>query len=468
MTSNDGNGGYVYTIGALKDDDKVTEYYVQAEKTIYDDYIEVAFKYHFDNVSGSVYPQLPAYTLIFIYDIQFEYIENEELYAEYRFAPAEDSDELPSSIVHPVISSSVTMPFSMYRLNDHMIGDTLLTTKLTEYPYLFQERMEMEGKFRGTSMPDLFHAMMWGYMSKKWRIIAMDFFPWDDEYRLTMQSSPLLDGSIHTISASAANTTLDGYSDTVNDGTSFSHLLSAITGYDIASVAITMGGIDITSIAYNSSTGQIYIASVTGNVVITAVAQELPYDAEVEYLGSNGTPWIDTGLYGDKDLDYEVTAQRTGPQQFQNVLGDRYSSSSRRYTLMLDATSSSYSAYFHCGNSNTQIRPSASYRSTDFVTYKKSGLDVYIGSSKIGTFPSQTFTTPNTIILFGARDNGSFSSPFYGNISAAKFYDEGTLVRNFIPVRKDGIGYLYDKVSGQLFGNANSSGSFTYGPDKNS
>ena len=299
--------------------------------------------------------------------------------------------------------------------------------------------------------------------------VAISHKWWDDEVEIVMMecvtSTPTVS---HTISANAANTSLNGLSTSVSDGASWQGVLTPNTGYSISSVVILMGENDITSTAYNSSTGQIYIASVTGNVVITAVAQELPYDAEVEYLGSNGTPWIDTGLYGDKDLDYEVTVQRTGPQQFQNVLGDRYSSSSRRYTLMLDATSSSYSAYFHCGNSNTQIRPSASYRSTDFVTYKKSGLDVYIGSSKIGTFPSQTFTTPNTIILFGARDNGSFSSPFYGNISAAKFYDEGTLVRNFIPVRKDGVGYLYDKVSGQLFGNANSSGSFSYGPDKNS
>ena len=37
--------------------------------------------------------------------------------------------------------------------------------------------------------------------------------------------------------------------------------------------------------------------------------------------------------------------------------------------------------------------------------------------------------------------------------------------RNLIPVRKGTVGYLYDKVSGQLFGNANSTGAFTLGPD---
>ena len=41
----------------------------------------------------------------------------------------------------------------------------------------------------------------------------------------------------------------------------------------------------------------------------------------------------------------------------------------------------------------------------------------------------------------------------------------GNKIRDFIPVRKNGIGYLYDKVSGELFGNASGSGAFTYGSD---
>lgn len=46
-----------------------------------------------------------------------------------------------------------------------------------------------------------------------------------------------------------------------------------------------------------------------------------------------------------------------------------------------------------------------------------------------------------------------------------KCYDQnGTLVRDFIPVRVGQIGYLYDKVSGKLFGNAGT-GNFVCGPD---
>ena len=48
---------------------------------------------------------------------------------------------------------------------------------------------------------------------------------------------------------------------------------------------------------------------------------------------------------------------------------------------------------------------------------------------------------------------------------SCKLIKNGVTVRDFIPVRKDGIGYMYDKVSGELFGNENSSGAFTYGND---
>jgi hypothetical protein len=38
------------------------------------------------------------------------------------------------------------------------------------------------------------------------------------------------------------------------------------------------------------------------------------------------------------------------------------------------------------------------------------------------------------------------------------------MLRDFIPVRKGTTGYMYDKVSGQLFGNSGS-GNFILGPD---
>ena len=58
---------------------------------------------------------------------------------------------------------------------------------------------------------------------------------------------------------------------------SFSATLTGATGYSIASVVVTMGGEDITATAYTPGTGVVSIASVTGNVTITAYGTPAVY-----------------------------------------------------------------------------------------------------------------------------------------------------------------------------------------------
>lgn len=72
---------------------------------------------------------------------------------------------------------------------------------------------------------------------------------------------------------------------TADEESAYSAVLTANSGYVISSVSITMGGTDITASAY--SNGTISIASVTGDIVITAVAVEdvgwlpdVPYEIE--------------------------------------------------------------------------------------------------------------------------------------------------------------------------------------------
>ena len=60
----------------------------------------------------------------------------------------------------------------------------------------------------------------------------------------------------------------------VEDEDALSVELTAVDGYDIANVIVTMGGTDVTSSAYDSSTDTVSIASVTGDVEIFATANE--------------------------------------------------------------------------------------------------------------------------------------------------------------------------------------------------
>lgn len=166
----------------------VDDYYITTSVTSTDDYVQVQFSYRWSDPS---YPQLPTYALVFISNIKLEVWENGLPYAQYRYMPASDADVIPST-GRPAISSSLTMPISLYRLNDRLIGTNPRSTKVTEYPYLFQQRKQYVGKFRVTSLPTFPHVRLYSYIGKNWRIIAQRFAPWDDEMKLTLQYSPIL------------------------------------------------------------------------------------------------------------------------------------------------------------------------------------------------------------------------------------------------------------------------------------
>lgn len=79
----------------------------------------------------------------------------------------------------------------------------------------------------------------------------------------------------HSITNTLTNVTTSNDAVAAEDGTAYSATITAANGYTMSSVTVTMGGTDITSTAYNSDTGVISIAAVTGNVVITAKATKV-------------------------------------------------------------------------------------------------------------------------------------------------------------------------------------------------
>ena len=72
-----------------------------------------------------------------------------------------------------------------------------------------------------------------------------------------------------------------------------------------------------------------------------------------------------------------------------------------------------------------------------------------------------TMTYPITLFAFNNIGTLTMSSCRIGGFTA---YESGTKKMELIPVRNNGVGYMYDKVSGEFFGN-DGSGDFTYGND---
>lgn len=77
----------------------------------------------------------------------------------------------------------------------------------------------------------------------------------------------------HLINNTLSHVVTDNEATSIEDGAAYTATLTADTGYVLGAVTVTMGGTDITSTAY--SNGNISIASVTGDIVITAVATKI-------------------------------------------------------------------------------------------------------------------------------------------------------------------------------------------------
>lgn len=76
---------------------------------------------------------------------------------------------------------------------------------------------------------------------------------------------------VYTITNNLTNCNNSNTSTTINENSSYSGTITIADSYLLSSATVTMGGVDITSTAYNN--GLISIPSVTGDIVITVVAE---------------------------------------------------------------------------------------------------------------------------------------------------------------------------------------------------
>jgi hypothetical protein len=102
--------------------------------------------------------------------------------------------------------------------------------------------------------------------------------------------------------------------------------------------------------------------------------------------------------------------------------------------------------------------------STQTITYIIEGDNQNMATR--GHASLATYASNSGFMIFGCASKGAMQ--YYVNEKIYRFKMEvnKTLVRDFIPVRVGQVGYMYDKISGQLFSNAGT-GNFILGADKN-
>ena len=179
----------------------------------------------------------------------------------------------------------------------------------------------------------------------------------------------------------------------------------------------------------------------------------LPYDAEVEYLESTGTQWIDTGYSNSQCPYFSLDVQPL----ITNV-------DDRMFGAFTDGcTVQQYRGrwrWFDSGWTLTDI-PVDITRTTN-ITRNANGWFVDGEITRKSGYLGGRLSSG----LFGVNSSGVFYAGRPIRVKRLSFFDKNSsLVADFIPIRKGNIGYMYDRVSGQLFGNSGT-GAFVIGPDK--
>ena len=184
----------------------------------------------------------------------------------------------------------------------------------------------------------------------------------------------------------------------------------------------------------------------------------------VEYLESTGTQYIDLMLNSSADnfCDFEICYQNTTDDCYP-PFGYQYGASARygmwRPTgggatlLYVGINSANYVSFNDDLNWHTII-----VKNGDSITVD--GISTPIGTGTVrGNIGVLAFA-----MVTSAREATSFRI-VAARISMLKIYDtDNNLLRDLVPCRRDRTGYMYDLVSGELFGNSGI-GEFLLGRD---
>ena len=193
----------------------------------------------------------------------------------------------------------------------------------------------------------------------------------------------------------------------------------------------------------------------------------LPYDAEVEWLQGDGVSYIDLG-YGvtattESYLDIGFYPTHLGGNA-EFLAGWQLSNGSNGQWITISKNGAT--------KYSSPIAALLTISSTpeDYVEMHLQSGDYHANINSELVVKKTVTTNIRYWATFFRRTTNHNSDVTKGILSCAKLVyaqgGDGTNEFDLIPVRKGSVGYMYDRVSGKLYGNAADSGAFVIGPDK--
>lgn len=187
----------------------------------------------------------------------------------------------------------------------------------------------------------------------------------------------------------------------------------------------------------------------------------------VEYLESTGLQYIDTGFFPNQDTRVVVEFKAISGY-YGTIFGARTAANTNTFSVLYGMNSSEGILDDYANERKTlgskifnQTIIIDKVKSITYVLNKATGNVIYQGSHEY-----VNFQTTVSLYLFAMNSGGAANVNEVGTrlIYSAKIYDNGTLVRDFIPVLDGGnIPCMYDRITDQYFYNQGT-GDFIAGP----
>ena len=182
---------------------------------------------------------------------------------------------------------------------------------------------------------------------------------------------------------------------------------------------------------------------------------------ELEYIQSSGTQYIDTGFKQNQNSRIVMSAQVTQqPSTHAWLFEGRISTGSGgKSVFLLDGAV--WNADYN-GSARREAFPDIGIFDALSIDFDKNSLQINEDSF---TWTTSTFQSTANLALLACNTAGAISGYISAKLYNCQIYDNGALVRNFVPCQDPtGNVGLYDLVGAQFYGNAGS-GTFTAGPE---
>lgn len=181
---------------------------------------------------------------------------------------------------------------------------------------------------------------------------------------------------------------------------------------------------------------------------------------QIEYVQSDGgAHWIDTGFKPNQNTGIIAKFQLLSSTGNQTPIFSRTSRNVASFGVFLDSNSKWTADYGTLRYTNSSI----SAQTLINLNFNK---NVVKFNDESYTFDTQTFQGSSNLTIFGMTTGGTVANNARMKFYLCEIYDNGTLIRSFIPCKNpsDTIG-LYDIVNSKFYTNVGSGGTFTAGPE---